>query len=205
MRLFSYIVSHDTGFAPNPFWGFCTLACCKPKIRSTVNKGDIIVGLSPKISHNRIIYTMRVTGRLSFKEYFQDMRFSDKIPDMNSTDLVRRCGDNIYKPNSDGTFTQIHSFHSNRDGTQSEEDKKHDINGKNVLVSTDFSYFGSKAMELPKRFSYLIIGNGHRSTFTQEQITAFDEFFKGLPKRILGLPSRIADIGTPFYWKRHLY
>ena len=21
---------HDTGFAPNPFWGYCTLAVCTP-------------------------------------------------------------------------------------------------------------------------------------------------------------------------------
>ena len=31
MTLYSYIVKHDNGFAPNPFHGFCTLACCKPE------------------------------------------------------------------------------------------------------------------------------------------------------------------------------
>ena len=25
-KLFSYVVDHDLGFAPNPFGGFCTLA-----------------------------------------------------------------------------------------------------------------------------------------------------------------------------------
>ncbi|WP_202913488.1 hypothetical protein [Acuticoccus sediminis] len=25
MRLFSYVVEHDQGFAPNPFYGVCTL------------------------------------------------------------------------------------------------------------------------------------------------------------------------------------
>lgn len=40
MKLFSYIVTHDAGFAPNPFWGYCTLACCKPAIRRTANVGD---------------------------------------------------------------------------------------------------------------------------------------------------------------------
>ena len=28
-KLFSYVVDHDYGFAPNPFGGFCTLAKCK--------------------------------------------------------------------------------------------------------------------------------------------------------------------------------
>lgn len=27
--LFSYIVDHDLGFAPNPFGGYCTLVRCK--------------------------------------------------------------------------------------------------------------------------------------------------------------------------------
>jgi len=30
-RLFSYVVDHDYGFAPNPSGGFCTLAKCKYK------------------------------------------------------------------------------------------------------------------------------------------------------------------------------
>ena len=25
MRLFAYKMTHDTGFAPNPFWGYLTL------------------------------------------------------------------------------------------------------------------------------------------------------------------------------------
>ena len=33
MTLFSYVIEHDLGFAPNPFHGVCTLACCKPQIR----------------------------------------------------------------------------------------------------------------------------------------------------------------------------
>ena len=31
MRLHSYVVARDYGFAPNPFLGVCTLATCKPK------------------------------------------------------------------------------------------------------------------------------------------------------------------------------
>ena len=45
MRLFSYVVAHDTGFSPNPFFGYCTLACCKPVIRRSAQAGDWVVGL----------------------------------------------------------------------------------------------------------------------------------------------------------------
>jgi hypothetical protein len=37
MTVFSYVVAKDGGFAPKPFHAFCTLACCKPKIRETAS------------------------------------------------------------------------------------------------------------------------------------------------------------------------
>lgn len=40
MKLFSYVVAREYGFAPNPFFGWCTLATCKPKIRVTAEVGD---------------------------------------------------------------------------------------------------------------------------------------------------------------------
>ena len=59
MKLYSYIVAHDGGFAPNPFWGYCTLANCKPKIRQTAKVGDWIVGLSSKPKGNWVITQCR--------------------------------------------------------------------------------------------------------------------------------------------------
>ena len=32
-RVHSYVVRYDSGFAPNPFYEYCTLATCKPNIR----------------------------------------------------------------------------------------------------------------------------------------------------------------------------
>lgn len=31
MRIFVYVVKFDSGFAPNPFHGWCTLACCQAR------------------------------------------------------------------------------------------------------------------------------------------------------------------------------
>ena len=44
MKLSAYIVSTDAGLAPNPFWGVCTLAVCKPRIRrfAEVGPGDLL-------------------------------------------------------------------------------------------------------------------------------------------------------------------
>ena len=49
MNLYSYVITRDYGFAPNPFWNICTLATCKPQIREHALKGDWVAGfkLSP--------------------------------------------------------------------------------------------------------------------------------------------------------------
>lgn len=78
MALFCYIVTCDSGFAPNPFWGYMTLACCKPQIRRSAEVGDWVVGLSPKKSGNRIIYAMRVEEILPVDDYFKERRFQNK-------------------------------------------------------------------------------------------------------------------------------
>lgn len=44
MNLYSYVITRDYGFAPNPFWGICSLATCKPQIRQRALKGDWIAG-----------------------------------------------------------------------------------------------------------------------------------------------------------------
>ena len=69
MKIYSYIVNHDTGFAPNPFYGYCTLANCKPKIRKTAEIGDLIFGLSCKARNNYLIYAMKVM-EANIQEYF---------------------------------------------------------------------------------------------------------------------------------------
>ena len=40
MRLFTYVIVSDSGFAPNPYWGYCTLATCKPVIRRVAKADD---------------------------------------------------------------------------------------------------------------------------------------------------------------------
>lgn len=147
MTLYSYVVKHDTGFAPNPFHGYCTLACCKPAIRRTAGEGDWVVGLTPKGTGSRIVYFMRVDeAPKTFAEYWSDSRFIAKRPHYDDG-LLAKCGDNIYKPKGAG-YRQLPSMHSNRE-LESPENKKRDLDGKYVLISETFSYFGSKPRELP--------------------------------------------------------
>lgn len=78
-RLFSYVVDHDLGFAPNPFGGICTLAKCKygSKKRNIVEMaevGDWIAGtggadLRKSAGHGKLVYAMRVDDKIPLAEY----------------------------------------------------------------------------------------------------------------------------------------
>ncbi len=175
MKLYSHIVTHDTGFSPNPFWGYCTLADCKPAIRRTASVGDWIVGLSPKAHGNQLIYAMRVNEVLPYEQYYRDKRFSPKIPDYSNGKVVHQCGDNIYKPLSNGDFRQLQSRHSN--GTKENPGTKaHDLRGKNVLVAKTFYYFGVKALRLPKTLDDLKAGRAYKNSFSSAVVSGFIKF-----------------------------
>ena len=45
MKLYSYIITRDYGFAPNPYGGMCTLATCKPVIRRKAQIGDWVAAI----------------------------------------------------------------------------------------------------------------------------------------------------------------
>ena len=82
MKLYSYVVARDFGFAPNPFFGFCTLATCKPKIREHASVGDWVVGTGAKVRYGysgRLIYAMQVSEVLDFNTYWSDPRFIQRV------------------------------------------------------------------------------------------------------------------------------
>lgn len=180
MKLYSYIVTHDTGFAPNPFFGYCTLACCKPAIRRTANVGDWIVGLTPRADGNRIVFFMRVDEVLTFESYWRDPRFSQKKPRLDET--VAKNGDNIYEPQPGGDFCQLPSRHSEPPFGKRSNSKlmRRDLGGKRVLVSREFAYFGSgeKALRLPRALECLIVGRGHRCRFSDDVKEGFLRFVR---------------------------
>jgi hypothetical protein len=168
-NLYSYVVVHDTGFAPNPFFGYCTLACCKPVIRRSAKRGDWVVGLTPKSNGNRVVYFMRIDEIAdSFDDYWEDRRFTRKKPRYDKS-YVMRHGDNIYEPTPDGAYRQLRSTHS-------DDDKDRDLRGKRVLISETFSYFGREAIELPPTLASLIVARGHKRRFSSAVKTDFIAF-----------------------------
>ena len=160
MRLFSYKMTNDSGFAPNPFGHTLTLATCKPKIRECKLVGDWIAGFTSKtlagheVGSERLIYLMRVAEKLPMRDYFSDSRFQDKTPDMSARGPLAKAGDNIYRPLRPGAddkadFEQLPNPNHWNGDRPNEEDHRRDVSGRYVLIADEFYYFGGSALDLP--------------------------------------------------------
>jgi hypothetical protein len=158
MRLCSYVVTHDTGFVPNPFWGFCTCAACTPNHKGLrLEPGDWLLGNSSadRGAERQLIYAMRLSEpAMDFDEYYRDPRFRSKKARDKS--WKGRCGDNIYYRDDTQRWKQARAFHHT-----TPEDKKRDTRYPRVFISDYFFYFGENAPVLDKQFASLVrIGRG---------------------------------------------
>ena len=200
IRLFSYKMTHDTGFAPNPFHGVLTLANCKPLIRKYKKVGDWIAGFTSKklgeynIGEERLIYLMKVTDKITYYDYWNDPLFKMKRPNLSSILIIDKAGDNIYKPiHQDAKFNCDFEQIPNMNHTES--NKTDDLRGVYVLISNCFYYFGSSPVELdPKIRPGIPKGQSAHGKRTHDKETAkkFIEFIqKNYP---------VGIVNTPHHW-----
>ncbi|KPQ24580.1 MAG: hypothetical protein HLUCCA13_08675 [Halomonas sp. HL-48] len=193
-RIYSYVVQHDHGFAPNPFMGICTLANCKPKIRKFAEVGDLIIGTGSADvdASGHLVYWMRVSKIINYDEYWLSSRFGRKKPVMNGS-MMQRYGDNIYYTGSDGTYQQIDSFHSEEDGSLSISNRERDTGStSNVLIGEEFTYFGKAAPPIPQSLHFLVkSGPGHKCNFSNCEMAKVEDWLATLAERgYVGEPGR---------------
>ena len=190
-RLYSYILRQDSGFAPNPFHGYCTLATCKPKIRKTAQIGDWIIGTGSKFRQRDgyLVYAMQVTEAMSLDEYWNDPHFQVKRPNKDAGRKGKR-GDNIYyrDPHTNELVQVEESCHC-------DSDVYRDTKTDRVLISNDFIYWGSSGPPLPPEFSgvsVLCSTQGHKCIFPEEVIESFVKWIRGFEER--------GRCGDPLEW-----
>ncbi|MBL7890692.1 MAG: hypothetical protein JNL24_14160 [Bacteroidia bacterium] len=176
MAFYSYKITRDYGFAPNPFFGFCTLACCKPHIRAKAEVGDWIIGTGSIENHllYNLIFVMKVSEKISFEDYWNDKRFVRKKPIMNGS-LKQIHGDNIYYIENDH-WCQMDSHHSFYDGGLNEANLKQDLSGKFVLISDCFIYLGNNHMKVPEKYLSLCPNSKQRNYITIKDNELAEEF-----------------------------
>lgn len=153
MKVCTYIMTHDTGFAPNPFHGVCTLAVCTPNHRrANLQQGDCIVGIAgvtlckkiqPPAEPMRLVYAMKVDTVKNLDDYYNDDNYKLKIPKLNGSKL-EMCGDNFYKL-IDGVLTHTGQTIDH----VGKEIEKQDCNGNRVFIGRTFCYYGSSAPLIP--------------------------------------------------------
>lgn len=172
-----YRMTDDTGFAPNPFHGYCTVATCTPNHTRgcpRLGEGDFIVGiegdaLRKKRKRKRrqnqssadglcIIYFMKIDKKLTLNDYFNDQRFAEKKCNPNGS-YVDKVGDNVYwQIDGHWHWTPGHVHDDHDDGGYL---IKQDTCGNRVFISSGFSYFGDMGIPLPKALEeYVPPGKG---------------------------------------------
>jgi hypothetical protein len=188
MKLYTYVVHHDFGLAPNPFGKYCTLTVCKPKIRKSSNLeiGDWIIGTGSKNIEdvtgfkclNRLIYAMKLSEKILMEEYWNDPRFQYKKPIVNGS-LAAMYGDNIYEKVSENEWAQLNSAHSLDRGQRNHGHVETDLSGKYALISEEFYYFGDSAPIIPNEFSdFIKPGIGEKTITDEKLISNFIEWLK---------------------------
>jgi len=196
-RLFTYKLTHDTGFAPCPFHGPLTLATCKPGIRKTKIVGDWVAGFTSSILNGdvvgmeRLIYLMEVSEKLLIEDCWKDVRFFNKRPIKDHQNIVKRIGDNIYYL-EDGMFKQkennFHRMHH----------MKKDLGGQFVLISDNYYYFGGKRpLEIPPDLRPDVPAGPTNYGFKSEGEKA-SRFIKFITSN-----NRRGKLGPPYKWKVH--
>ena len=202
MRLYSYVVRYDSGFAPNPFFGVCTLATCKPDIRKGAELGDWVVGTGSADKRfgrgGFLVYAMQVTESLTLRQYWGDPRFRSKRPNLRGSNK-QASGDNIYRWDTDeAKWCQLDSYHSRANGTPNPEHVRKDTGVNRVLASTHFVYFGGHGPKIPDRFrNYNGVdvckrGQGHRAISDMSLISDFAEWIEST--------GRHGYVGSPLDW-----
>ena len=162
MKLYSYVVARDFGFAPNPFYRFCTLGTCKPDIRKHAKIGDWVVGTGSKTHEreDRLVFVMQVTEAISFNDYWSDPRFEQKKPNLRGS-IKQAYGDNIYFQDPvTCKWHQNDSHHSNQYGIPNRKNIENDTKTDRVLISDDYIYWGGEGPQIPAKYQQLSCWQG---------------------------------------------
>lgn len=202
MRLHSYIIDHDFGFAPNPFHGVCTLATCKPRIREHAEVGDYVIGTgsAKRKRQGHLVYWMRVEEIITYDAYWADPRFRRKRPNLHGS-KKQAFGDNIYHRDAEtGEWVQANSLHSLADGSLNPRNLERDTKSLNVLIGFEFAYWGGSGPVIPPQFrdfdgkDVCARTQGHRNRFAEALVEAFVEWLQSLDER--------GYIAQPLDWPR---
>ena len=190
-HIYFYKLTVDNGGAPCVQRGLLSLAICKPTIRSTAELGDLVFGfaankLAP--ADNRLIYVARITKKLTRGGYFIQSKFrsrSDCIYELHRGRFRRRA-----KARYHGKPTDLaHDLGVRRKNYER----------ANVLLSSDFRYFGASGTDdykalfprIARAISNLKQGTRvhHNELLRDELLQLKDRVWAKSSRKVLGQPT----------------
>lgn len=157
-------------------------------IRNTAEQGDLIFGFAANSLHrdNRLIYIARIGKRIHNGDYYREKRFANR-------------SDRIYEWRRSCFAWRHGPLHHGPEHLDHDLGKPPDYKKANVLLSTDFRYFGaSGTAEYKSRFQLVKkaveqLGRGHRVPQTErlcrELMALKEQVWKDSPKRVAGEPT----------------
>jgi len=160
-RIYFYKLTGDDGGAPCMHDGLLSLAICKPVIRRTAQQGDVIIGFAANSLNkdNHLIYIARVTTKLCNGDYYKDALYCQR-------------GDCIYTFQGDCFVWKPGALHHGPGDLPHDIGLHPDYARANILLSTDFRYFGGAGSDEYKYRYPLVceavscLGRGHRVEHT---------------------------------------
>ena len=188
MSLYTYRITIDSGDAPNPYGGICSLAICKPDIRRTCQVGDWVVGIVAKglnkLDQNNLLYAMKVTKKMSFQKYnkYCKKQCNIKLPEN------ARTGDCIYFEDN-GILKQRLNYAHNLKNMKTDMNGINKKDGKSVILGEEFYYFGKNSIKIPKIMEEIIIkGQGHQKYKNKDYVKQFESWIQTHEQGINGIP-----------------
>lgn len=177
-KLISYVLDHDTGFAPNPFFGKCILSHCKYSVEGKrenvielAEKGTWIVGTggSRLKKRGKLIYAMRVAAKVPIRDLFRRREFAIR---RQAFGYKIGCGEH------------------------------RTTHGDWMLISNEFYYYGENAIRIPKSLkefqnrkseleSLEKCGPSHKSRFSDEFLKEFEQWIRKKKPGRNGLPHNL--------------
>jgi Nucleotide modification associated domain 2 len=165
-NLYSYVVDHDLGYAPNPVGGLCTLAYCKfsqsgkRNLVEMAEPGDWVVGTGGKSNesagHGRLIYAMKITSKIPLNQYLSSRRYAGRADRFPSDSRIE---------------------------------------GRFALISDEFWYFGRNAIDVSSipihqlNHPFEKRGPAYRADFSEPFIVEFENWIRAsYPVGIHGEP-----------------
>ncbi|MBE0543662.1 MAG: hypothetical protein IH623_20140 [Verrucomicrobia bacterium] len=186
-KFFVYKLTVDNGGAPYVTEDLLTLAICKPSVRAAADLGDWIFGFgdNQRIG-NRLIYIAKVTGKLVNAAYYGASAFWSR-PDC----IYRWTKAGALKPKANPRY------HGSPEDARKDVGRHPDYRRANVLLSTNFRYFGGADCNLLSDEVQAYVHSitlGHRS---DKSLGQFKRALKELQVKVWRRYSDRSKIGEP--------